>query len=91
MTLGLLTAAFPDRSAEEIAVWAGGAGFDALEVHCPPGTDLDIDVALEISALAWDAMFEAIPSAALGLNLDLSHLVWLQIASSTAARSSRSA
>ena len=28
---------------------------------------------------AWDAMFDAIPSPALGLNLDPSHLVWLQV------------
>jgi sugar phosphate isomerase/epimerase len=31
------------------------------------------------SPAAWDAMFEAIPSASLGLNLDPSHLVWLMI------------
>jgi sugar phosphate isomerase/epimerase len=175
--LGLLTAAFPHRTLEDVAAWAGGAGFDALEVHCPPGAELDIDVELEISALAyypnnldpdaaardaahahlrrvidasarlgvglvctfagadpakpldenleefrrvwpplvayaeergvriaiencpmvfsrdrwpggtnlaycpaaWDAMFEAIPSAALGLNLDPSHLLWLGV------------
>jgi sugar phosphate isomerase/epimerase len=27
----------------------------------------------------WDAMFEAVPSSALGLSFDPSHLVWLQI------------
>jgi sugar phosphate isomerase/epimerase len=27
----------------------------------------------------WDAMFEAVPSAAIGLSFDPSHLVWLQI------------
>ncbi len=190
MKLGLLTAAFPRRTLEEIAVWSAGAGFEALEVHCGPGGHLDVESfdpgavrallaghGLEISALAyypnnldpddaareaahghlrrvidaaarldvgvvctfagadhrapladnlerfrrvwpplvgyaeerdvriaiencpmvfspdrwpggtnlaycpaaWDAMFEAIPSAALGLNLDPSHLVWLQV------------
>jgi sugar phosphate isomerase/epimerase len=28
---------------------------------------------------AWEAMFEAIPSPAFGLNLDPSHLLWLQV------------
>ena len=31
------------------------------------------------SPAVWDDMFEAIPSASFGLNLDPSHLVWLQI------------
>jgi sugar phosphate isomerase/epimerase len=31
------------------------------------------------SPAIWDAMFEAIPDANFGLNLDPSHLVWLQI------------
>ncbi len=190
MKLGLLTAAFPQRTLEEIAAWAGGAGFEAVEIHCAPGGHLDVESfdpdvvlgllarhGLEISALAyypnnldpddaareaahehlrrvidaaarlgvgvvctfagadpraplaenlerfrrvwpplvgfaeergvqiaiencpmvfsqeqwpggtnlaycpaaWDVMFEAIPGAALGLNLDPSHLVWLQV------------
>ena len=178
MKLGLFTAAFGDRPLEDVARWAAGAGFEALEVHCPPGAPLDFELPqLEISALAyypnhldpddgareaahaqlravidaaqrlgvglvctfagadpsktldenlerfrevwpplvgyaeergvriaiencpmvyersrwpggtnlaycpaaWDVMFEAIPSPALGLNLDPSHLVWLQI------------
>ena len=41
--------------------------------HWPGGTNLAYCPA------AWDAMFEAIPSSALGLNLDPSHLVWLQV------------
>lgn len=36
----------------DVARWARGAGFDALEVYWPPGADLDLDVGLEISALA---------------------------------------
>jgi sugar phosphate isomerase/epimerase len=173
LKLGLLTAAFGDRPLDDVAAWAGEAGFHALEVYWPPWAELDLDVGLEISALAyypnnldpdlaaresshahlrylvdtaqrlgvglvctfagadpakpldenleefrrvwpplvgyaeersvriaiencpmvqwpggtnlaycpaaWDAMFEAIPSPALGLNLDPSHLVWLQV------------
>lgn len=177
MRLGLFTAAFGARPLGEVARWAAGAGFEALEVHCPPGSKLDLEVELEISALsyypnnldpddgareaaharvhelidaaaalgvglvctfagadparpldenldrfrelwpplvahaeergvriaiescpmvherarwpggtnlaycpaAWEAMFDAIPSAALGLNLDPSHLHWLGI------------
>lgn len=36
MKLGLLTAAFPDLSLEEVAEWAAGSGFQALEVACWP-------------------------------------------------------
>ena len=31
------------------------------------------------SPAVWDEMFEAIPSESFGLNVDPSHLVWLQI------------
>jgi sugar phosphate isomerase/epimerase len=201
MKLGLMTAALPDRSLEEVAAWAAGEGFEMLEIACWPaaaGTarryagvchvdveDFDPDAVretmshhgLEISSLAyypnnlagddaareeanghlrrvidaaaalgvgivgtfvgadqqrplpenlerfreiwpplvahaeergvkiaiencpmifswdewpsgqniayspavWDEMFEAIPSVSFGLNLDPSHLVWLQI------------
>jgi sugar phosphate isomerase/epimerase len=51
--LGLFTAAFGDRPLAEVDRWAAEAGFQALEVHRPPGTDLDIRTSLEISALAW--------------------------------------
>jgi sugar phosphate isomerase/epimerase len=34
--LGLLTAAFPDLSLEEVAAWAAGEGFELLEVACWP-------------------------------------------------------
>jgi sugar phosphate isomerase/epimerase len=53
LRLGLLTAAFGDRPLEDVAGWARAAGFDALEVYRPPGADLDLDVGLEISALAY--------------------------------------
>ncbi len=38
MKLGLLTAAFPDRSLEEVADWAAANGFAALEVACWPAS-----------------------------------------------------
>jgi sugar phosphate isomerase/epimerase len=178
--LGLFTAAFGERALAEVERWAAAAGFDTLEVHRPPGADLDFETQFEVSALAyypnnldpddgareaahahlralidaaqrlgvglvctfagadpakpldenlarfrelwpplvayaeargvriaiencpmvswpggtnlaycpaaWDAMFEAIPSPALGLNLDPSHLVWLGVDYERAAR-----
>lgn len=36
MRLGLLTAAFPDQTLEEVAAWAGANGFQALEIACWP-------------------------------------------------------
>jgi sugar phosphate isomerase/epimerase len=36
MKLGLLTAAFPELSLEEVAEWAAGAGFETLEIACWP-------------------------------------------------------
>jgi sugar phosphate isomerase/epimerase len=36
MKLGLLTAAFPDLSLEEVAAWAAGESFQTLEVACWP-------------------------------------------------------
>ena len=36
MKLGLLTAAFPDLSLAQVAEWAAGEGFEALEVACWP-------------------------------------------------------
>jgi sugar phosphate isomerase/epimerase len=36
MKLGLLTAAFPDLTLEQVAGWAAAAGFEALEVACWP-------------------------------------------------------
>ncbi len=39
MKLGLLTAAFPDATLDEIADWAAANGFDALEVACWPASE----------------------------------------------------
>ena len=36
MKLGLLTAAFGDRSLEEAAAWAAAHGYEMLEVACWP-------------------------------------------------------
>ena len=38
MKLGLLTAAFPDLSLEQVAEWAAGNGFEMLEVACWPAS-----------------------------------------------------
>ena len=38
MKLGLLTAAFPDLTLEEVARWAHESGFDALEIACWPSS-----------------------------------------------------
>jgi sugar phosphate isomerase/epimerase len=38
MKLGLLTAAFPDLSLEEVAVWAAANGFETLELACWPSS-----------------------------------------------------
>jgi sugar phosphate isomerase/epimerase len=75
--LGLLTAAFPDLTLDEVAAWAASAGFETLEVACWPAaggerrryagvTHIDVDAldadavrelftrhGLEISALAY--------------------------------------
>ena len=77
MKLGLLTAAFPDLSLEQVAAWASTNGFEMLEVACWPGsggerrryagvTHVDVDAldadevratvarhGLEISSLAY--------------------------------------
>jgi sugar phosphate isomerase/epimerase len=36
MKLGLLTAAFPDQTLDEVAEWAAASGFETLEVACWP-------------------------------------------------------
>jgi sugar phosphate isomerase/epimerase len=38
MKLGLLTAAFPDLSLEQVAAWAQENGFEALEIACWPSS-----------------------------------------------------
>jgi sugar phosphate isomerase/epimerase len=41
MKLGLYTAAFPDKSLDEIAAWASDSGFSALEIACWPVSKAD--------------------------------------------------
>ena len=36
MKLGLFSAAFPDKSLEDIAQWAAANGFQTLEIACWP-------------------------------------------------------
>ena len=36
MRLGLCTSCFPDESLPDVLKWAGSAGFDAVEIPCPP-------------------------------------------------------
>jgi sugar phosphate isomerase/epimerase len=54
MKLGLLTAAFPDLTLEQVAAWAAGEGFETIEIACWPSaggearryagvTHLDVD------------------------------------------------
>jgi sugar phosphate isomerase/epimerase len=38
MQLGILTAPFGDQSLDEVAAWAQGAGFEALEIACWPAS-----------------------------------------------------
>jgi sugar phosphate isomerase/epimerase len=41
MKLGFFTAAFPDKSLDEIAAWASGNGFSSLEIACWPVSKAD--------------------------------------------------
>ena len=41
MKLGLLTAAFPDLTLEEVAGWASAEGFEMLEVACWPSSGVE--------------------------------------------------
>jgi len=58
--LGLLTAAFPDRTLDEVAAWAAANGFRALEVACWPAGGADRRYAgvshLDVDALEADAV-----------------------------------
>jgi sugar phosphate isomerase/epimerase len=66
MKLGMLTACLPNRSLEEIAEWAAGAGFEALEVATWPdlgdrpftATHLKVEDFTEADAERTRALFE---------------------------------
>jgi sugar phosphate isomerase/epimerase len=56
MKLGLLTAAFPTLSLEEIAEWASGNGFSALEVACWPSGEGAVRRYAGVSHIDVDAL-----------------------------------
>ncbi|MFL5936048.1 MAG: sugar phosphate isomerase/epimerase family protein, partial [Gaiellaceae bacterium] len=73
MKLGLLTAAFPHLSLEQVAAWAAGNGFEMLEVACWPSgggearryagvTHIDVD------ALDADAVHETLARHGLAIS-----------------------
>jgi sugar phosphate isomerase/epimerase len=56
MKLGLLTAAFPTLSLEEVAEWAAGNGFAALEVACWPAGEGAVRRYAGVSHIDVDAL-----------------------------------
>ncbi len=54
--------------------------------NCPMTHGFSPATNIAYAPAVWDAMFAAVPSKALGLNLDPSHLVWLGIDPADAAR-----
>jgi sugar phosphate isomerase/epimerase len=79
MKLGLLTVCMPERSLEDVAAWAGAAGFEALEVAAWPSLS---DRSFSASHLAADRFDEAEAErvrAALDANgLELSALAYYE-------------
>ena len=70
MKLGLLTAAFPDLSLAQVARWAAGNGFQALEVACWPAAGaerrryagvchIDVDALDDMAIRGVHELFEA--------------------------------
>ena len=57
MKLGMLTACLPSRSLQEIAEWAAGAGFEALQV------EINRALYLDESTLEPSSGFEAFQAA----------------------------
>jgi sugar phosphate isomerase/epimerase len=73
MKLGLLTSCMPERSLEEIAEWAGGHGFQALELAAWPGAGDRPFVARHVAADGFDeAEAERVRRAVYGNDLELS-------------------
>ena len=56
MKLGLLTAAFPNLSLDEVAAWAAENGFDALEVACWPAAEAERRRYAGVSHIDVDAL-----------------------------------
>ena len=58
MKLGLNTAPFPQLDLEQVAAWAGGAGFEALEICCWPAESGDRRRYAGVTHLDVDALGE---------------------------------
>lgn len=58
MKLGLNTAPFPQLDLEQVAAWAGGAGFEALEICCWPAESGDRRRYAGVTHLDVDALDE---------------------------------
>jgi sugar phosphate isomerase/epimerase len=56
MKLGLLTAAFPEQTLEEVATWAAGNGFEALEIACWPAAGAERRRYAGVSHIDVDAL-----------------------------------
>ena len=77
MKLGLLTAAFPDLTLEEVAEWAASSGFEALEVACWPasgGEQRRYAGVSHIDVTAFDA--DAVRALMAGHGLEISALAY---------------
>src|SRR5215211_3864609 len=71
--LGLLTAAFPDLSLEEVAAWAAGNGFEMLEVACWPSSGGEARryagvTHIDVDALDTDAVHETLARHGLAIS-----------------------
>lgn len=77
MKLGLLSACMPERSLEEVAAWAGGHGYDALELAAWPRLGDRPFVARHIYADEWsDAEADRVRAALDENGLELSALAY---------------
>jgi sugar phosphate isomerase/epimerase len=56
LKLGLLTAAFPELSLDEVADWAAGNGFEALEIACWPAAGAERRRYAGVSHIDVDAL-----------------------------------
>jgi sugar phosphate isomerase/epimerase len=71
--LGLLTAAFPDLSLEQVAEWAGANGYETLEVACWPSAEGERRryagvCHIDVEALDPDAVLAVLDRHGLGIS-----------------------
>jgi sugar phosphate isomerase/epimerase len=59
LKLGLLTAAFPSLSLKDVAGWAAGSGFEALEIACWPAAGAERRRYAGVSHIDVDALDES--------------------------------